>query len=318
VYAVTWPIFAVLLTVVAAKLRGVPIVLSVQDLYPDSLAVQGRISRTHWFYRLLHWLDATGARAADKVILISDKHVAPHTEERGVSRDSLEIVYNWGDPEGVDINVATSHAYRASLGIKSDDRLFVYGGNVGPASGAETMVEAFAQLKDINNLNLLIAGSGSRLDTCRELAERLELSRVHFHSPWPVEETSLVLGAADVLLLPTQGQQSMVSMPSKLITYLFASRPVLASVLPQSETAIFVERAGAGWIVAPDSPEALAMAVREIAAYQGSTLETMGTRGRDFAIENLSRDSNLPRLISTLKEAAYGRAESKFMTAGSV
>ena len=52
--------------------------------------------------------------------------------------------------------------------------------------------------------------------------------RIRFYSPWPAAETSPALSAADILILPTQGRQSSASIPSKLIAYMLASRPVLA------------------------------------------------------------------------------------------
>lgn len=306
-YVNTWPILAASMTMMVAKLRGIPVVLSVQDLYPESLAQQGRVSRRSFVYRVLHAMDAFASRTAKKVIVVSDKFLAPYLEDRGLSRDTVEVIYNWGNPDSLRIDPAQSAAYRVSRNIPADAKVFLYGGNIGPASGVEILVEAFALLRDVEEVHLIIAGSGSRLESCRETASRLGLSRVHFHSPWQGAETSQVLAAADVLLLPTQGRQSMVSMPSKLITYMFSGRPVLASVLPESETAIFIDRAGAGWIVSPDSAGELASAVRRMGAVSRQQLRDMGERGKLFAAANLSRASNLPRLISNLQEVALRR-----------
>jgi glycosyltransferase involved in cell wall biosynthesis len=307
-YVNTWPIFAASMTMVVARLRGIPVVLSVQDLYPESLAQQGRVSRRSFVYRVLHAIDSFVTRTAKKVVVVSDKFLAPHLEDRRLSIDAVDVIYNWGNPDAIQIDSTASANYRASLGVPNDAKIFLYGGNIGPASGAETLLEGFGLLHDVEKAHLVIAGSGSRLEACREIASRLRLNRVHFHSPWHGSETSQVLGAANVLLLPTQGQQSIVSMPSKLITYLFSGRPVLASVLPDSETAIFIQRAGAGWIVSPDSAGELAGVIRRIVAeVSQEQLHDMGERGKSFATANLSRASNLPRLISKLQEVALRR-----------
>ena len=74
----------------------------------------------------------------------------------------------------------------------------------------------------------------------------------------------MILGAADVLILPTRVRQSLVSVPSKLMSYMLAARPVIALALPQSDLAEVVERSGCGWIVEPDQPERLAALVSEV------------------------------------------------------
>jgi len=59
VYGNTWPIFAQGLLMLACKLRRMPLVLSVQDLYPESLFIQKRgFEKKSRLYALLHWMDA--------------------------------------------------------------------------------------------------------------------------------------------------------------------------------------------------------------------------------------------------------------------
>jgi len=44
IYANTWPIFAAAMIGTVARLRRIPLVISVQDIYPESLISQGRRS----------------------------------------------------------------------------------------------------------------------------------------------------------------------------------------------------------------------------------------------------------------------------------
>ena len=57
IYANTWPIFSTGILVFVAWLRRVPVVMSVQDLYPESLIVQGRIRESGLVARVLRWID---------------------------------------------------------------------------------------------------------------------------------------------------------------------------------------------------------------------------------------------------------------------
>ncbi len=108
---------------------------------------------------------------------------------------------------------------------------------------------------------LLIAGEGSQLNACKKMVILKGINRIKFYSPWPADETSAVLSAADCLLLPTQGQQSLASVPSKMISYLFAAKPIVALSLYHSETAQIIKKAGCGLVLPPAAPKQLANAL---------------------------------------------------------
>jgi glycosyltransferase involved in cell wall biosynthesis len=112
-----------------------------------------------------------------------------------------------------------------------------------------------------------------------------------------------------VLLLPTKGKQSLNSIPSKLITYLLSGRPVIAAVLPESDTAITILGSGAGWVIDPDSADLMAKTIAAVSGQSKESLIRMGSAGREFARQNFMRDSNLPRIIDIVEKAAKARNE---------
>jgi colanic acid biosynthesis glycosyl transferase WcaI len=279
----------------------------VQDVYPESLVSQVRTHPESLIFRVMRLIDGLIGRSVKALIVISHGFHEIYRTTRGVPIERIHVVHNWGDRKPVNVDSGANAQYREARGLPQEALLAVYAGNIGPAAGVEGIVEAFGKLRDLRNLYLLIAGSGSNLTSCMARASTLGLERVIFHSPWRHEETDAVLGAADLLLLPTIGNQSLASVPSKLISYLLAGQPVLAMVLPESETANMVRRAGAGWIVPPDNPDALAAEIRNIASLPAGELHSLGKSGKAFADENLCRESNLPKVVRILEMA--GRAK---------
>jgi colanic acid biosynthesis glycosyl transferase WcaI len=214
------------------------------------------------------------------------------------------MVPNWGSGDRLQANSSAALEFRQNLGIPAGAFLTVYAGNVGVASNAEMLVNVFAELKDRVRIYLVIAGDGSRLDACREEIARQNLERVIIHSPWKKEETGAVLQMADLLLLPTKAGQSLLSIPSKLISYFLSARPVLAAVLAASDTAMTVRDNGAGWVVEPDSVEVMANAILAASEMPGEDLNRMGLAGRNYALRNLTREANLPRVVQVVEIAA--------------
>jgi glycosyltransferase involved in cell wall biosynthesis len=307
IYSNSWPIFATGIVAVVAKLRQVPLVLRVQDVYPESLDSQRRVTRRNWVYHLLRQFDLMIARSCEQLLVISPGFERLYVNDRGVVAKKVHIVPNWSNDDFVDADTSAALAFRRKLGIPSDAFVAVYAGNVGVASNAEMLVDALAKLKGLTQIYLVIAGDGSQLGLCRDEAERQHLDRVIIHTPWKKEETGAVLQMADVLLLPTKGNQSLNSIPSKLISYLLSGRPVIAAVLPESDTATAILKSGAGWVIHPDSTDLMARTIAAASAHSKADLIRMGTSGRELARQSLTRDSNLPRIIDIVEKAAKVR-----------
>ncbi|MGA9984476.1 MAG: glycosyltransferase family 4 protein, partial [Acidobacteriaceae bacterium] len=268
------------------------------------LSIQGRISGRSLAARVLRRIDRWNAHAAEELIVLSDRFREVYQHSRDIPASRLHVIQNWGERGSIVSDEAACRAWRRSKEIPENAFVLGYAGNIGPAAGVEGLVEAFARVQGREDLYLLIAGSGARLESAQAMARGLGCGRIIFHTPWREEETSHVLGSADVLLLPTIGTQSLVSVPSKIISCFLASRPVIASVLPQSETALIVREASAGWVVDPDDAVALADAFRRAAEMDREDLKRMGERARAYAAQHLSRESNLPRVLHLLYLAA--------------
>src|SRR5262245_15476547 len=95
IYANTWPVVATALLSAIARLRGIPVVLSVQDLYPESLVAEGRFSHDAQITRALRAIDAGVARRAAGVIAISSAFRDTYRHDRGVPAERVHEVPNW-------------------------------------------------------------------------------------------------------------------------------------------------------------------------------------------------------------------------------
>jgi len=301
IFSNSWPVVATGLALGVARLRRIPVVLSVQDVYPESLVSQGRIRPGGFAARLLSAIDRTIARRVARLAVISPHFAEIYRDDRRVPADRIVMVYNWRSTDGIE-PLYPSAVFRARKDIPADAFVFAYGGNVGAAAGVETVIRACAHLTD--GYRFLIAGRGSNLDACRELAVETAPERIIFHPDWPVEETAPALSAAEVLVLPTVGDQSLASVPSKLIAYLLCGRPVLALARPESDLADLIRVSGCGWVIPPDDPPAVARTLEEIRALPRSELDRRGADGRRFALRELTDEACLPKILELVESAA--------------
>jgi len=301
IYANTWPIFAQGLVCLVARLKKIPLVLSVQDIYPESLVCQGRIRENGWVFRILLAIDRVITRRCSSVIVISDRFTHSYSGLRGIPLEKIKVVPNWIDSQAV--RLTPKEKYRQRSGISKEAFVLVYGGNIGMAADVETVIKALEYVKSEREIVLIVAGSGSNLQTCQILSGYLSNARVIFHTPWPIDETAEVLGAADVLVLPTHGNQSLVSVPSKMLSYLLSARPILATVSKESDIAEVIGKTGCGWVVPPDMPELLARKIEEVSKISEDQLIKLGQSGREFALQNLVSEICLPKVIEAILSA---------------
>jgi len=305
IYSNVWPVFATGLVAAAGKLRGSKVILSVQDLYPESLAQQSRVKSDSLIYRFLLWLDKKVSSLVDHIIVISERFHKAYSDDRDAHPEKLSIISNWIDTSKIsslEKKAARNQLAHITEDFFSDEKAFfiVYGGNIGVASGLDVLPELLDKLP--SNIKFLIAGDGVLLkDLKRRISNLNYEKRVFFFSPWPESYTSVVFSSADLLFLPTAPGQSLVSVPSKLITYMLSGRPVFAVVDAGSDTAKEISRSQGGFVCPQAGEEAVSELLVRIADMPKEDLGRAGELAREYAMAHYSFESVKPKISNVLK-----------------
>ena len=296
VYANAWPLASQSLISRWCVRRRIPLVLHIQDVYPESL-----LNRLPAFVRAvieapLVAMDRRTAHRATRVVVISSNMRHTYVEGRQLPPGKVATIFDWQD-EGLFENLPERQEVHARSGIPRDRFTFMYLGNIGPVAGVEFLITAFARAS-LAHTQLVIAGAGSNKQACEALAQKLGLDTVRF-IPCPTPRDAAVLQQmADVCLLPLRRGAGMSSIPSKLMAYLLSARPVLASVDAGSDTAHCIGEAACGWVGEPEDVEWLARKMADVAALPEPTLHAMGQSGRSYALEHFSKAANVRRLAA--------------------
>jgi colanic acid biosynthesis glycosyl transferase WcaI len=173
-----------------------------------------------------------------------------------------------------------------------------FAGTLGIAQALPSVLEAAALLD--GGVSVQLVGDGPVKALLAADARERGLENVVFRPQVPRERIPRVLAASDALLVPLSGHPTFTSfVPSKLIDYMAAGKPVL--VAAAGESARLLEAAGAGLAVAPEDPTALAEAVRWLQNHPDEA-RAMGERGREFAKTRL-RSRQAERLEEVLVDA---------------
>jgi len=156
----------------------------------------------------------------------------------------------------------------------------MHSGNVGHAHSLETLVLAETFLRDLDDLEIVIAGFGARHAAIMALAERVEAG-VRFLPYQPREVLSQSLSSADVHFVGLAPGLSGYVVPSRLYGIMAVGRPVIVAADPTSEVSKVVSEVGCGVVLPPARPELVANAIRDLHARRDE-LPELGARGRRY------------------------------------
>lgn len=293
IYSVTWPLIAQYFTVRAAKKYNIPIVVHVQDIYPESLTnilpIGGNL-----FKKLLLPIDKYVLRKASGIIAISEKMKVYLESTRSIRKGKISVVQNWqNELPFLDFHKKNTSEFKKPF-------TFMYLGNIGPLAGIEFVIDAF-EYSNLKGCRLIIAGSGSMKDSLMKNVIERKLESIEF---WDVPEGQVpeIQNCADVMILPIKKGGAANSIPSKLPAYMFSMKPIIASVDESSDTANSIEKAQCGWIVPSEDIKKLSNEMRNASKLSKDELLTIGKKGFTFAMREFSRQENLQKVILNFKK----------------
>ena len=269
---------------VLAKRFGVPFVLEVRDLWPESiLAVEAM--KQNYMVRGLKRLALFLYRTAALIVTVGDGYKREIHERYGIPLERMQVV-----PNGIDVDLFVpgrrENAIRQQYGW-GDRFVVLYVGTHGMAHALHVVLDAAEQLRSHDDILFVFVGEGAEKENLIRLASKKRLSNVQFIDQQPRPRVPLFYAACDVGLVALRDTKLFQSvLPSKIFEYLGMAKPILMSV--DGESRRLLEDAGAGWYVPPEDSSALCDAVLEAFRNQDN-LGCMGMRGRAYVLQYYDR-----------------------------
>lgn len=247
------PLVTMAMFVVHARLHGLRYVLWHQDIY--SFALEDELRR-----RLPRPLGAVGgailrrteawcARHADHVVAIAEsfREVYPAW---GVDAARVSVIPNWAPLDEV-FPVDRPAATDTDLFDEDTSLRLVYAGTIGRKHNPQLLVSLLDEaLRRGVDASLTVVSEGEAADWLAEQAvvrADLPLTVLPFT---PADELPFTLGAGDVLVALLEPEASRFSVPSKVLSYMAAGRPILGLMPLDNPSATDIEASG-GRVVEP-------------------------------------------------------------------
>lgn len=259
----SWALFAPALSAMLARFWGVPYLYYVKDLFPEAAEQAGLLNPTGRLARTLRSWDRSLCMHSAATIVISETMGELLARNRHLPPEVVTVIPDWIDQSAFPVWKG-DNAWRTSMGISEDTFVAMYAGTLGHVSGAEVLVEVARILRDERKILILCIGEGVRKEGMIETASQLGLDNIRFLPFQPAERVPEMQASCQVALLTVHPSHSDSSVPSKLISYLAASRPVICAANPDSTVCKVVSAACAGLVVGAGDAGAIAEGILQL------------------------------------------------------
>jgi len=294
VWGTSPPIFQGVTAWLLARLKRVPFLFEVRDLWPE-FAIAVGVLKNRMLIRLSLWLEGFLYRHADRVIINSPGFLE-HVNRRGARR--VELVPNGADPSMFD-PADHGETFRG-LHHLMDKYVVMYAGAHGMSNDLGVLLSSARLLADDPRIQVVFLGDGKEKANLQAQATGLGLTNVSFIPSVPKEQITSALAAADAcvaILKPLEAYKT--TYPNKVFDYMCAGRPVILAI--DGVIREVVEAAGCGIFTPPGDPLALAQAVRTLAGDPARSRE-MGLNGRYYVETHFNRPLLAEKLARIMED----------------
>lgn len=284
------------LPVLALRALGKPVLLHVQDLWPESVLHSGFV-REGWISLVIadlirRWCSQIYRRASEVAAItppMRDELVA-----RGAPSQRTTVIYNWTD-ESV-FRPSDRPPNRAGGG----ETIVMYAGALGHVQALETAIRAARRVMESHpDFRLHLVGSGVAEQSLRLLSQQIGATNVVFLGPRPLSQMGALYAGADAQLISLMPESAFERMlPSKMQAAFASGSPVVVSAA--GEAARIVRHAQAGIWAAPGDVAQLAAAYQRLSDMDAKSRAVMGRSARDFYMRWMSETQGLKVIESLL------------------
>lgn len=292
------PLTVGLTAILMRRLRGIPFVYNVHDLFPQN-AVDLGVLRNKALIRFFRRMESGIYRRSDYLTVISagnrDRVIAS-----GADPDRTFIVPDWVDADFV-FPGEKRNEFSERHGL-ADKFVVSFTGVMGFSQDLDIVLAAARLLAGNPDIRFLLVGDGVEKPRLLAEAEKHHLKNVIFLPMMPREDVPIVLSSSDACLATLPASVKTPPVPSKIVWAMSAGRPLITCLPLDGDAPDLIRAADCGICLPPENPQALADAVARLQA-NPKDCRRLGENGRRYVLENLSLRRSAGKYLELFESA---------------
>lgn len=233
------------------KRDGALTYLLLKDIFPQNAVDLGMLSSAglrgliYRYFRqkeinLYNVSDVIGCMSPANVRFVRKHNPQLTTKIIEVCPNSIEVLNN------VDSTVS-NREIKEKYGIPLNVISYIYGGNLGKPQGIDFLIKCLQENQYNNDVFFVIVGAGTEYGKLEKAIEKFNITNVKLFSYLPKEEYELLASSCDVGLIFLDKRFTIPNFPSRLLSYMQASMPILAATDKNTDIGEIIEEGQFGY-----------------------------------------------------------------------
>lgn len=301
VYIVTSPsIFVGISAIIVSKLKSVPFIFEVRDLWPESAVATG-VLNNKFLLNILYWLEYKLYKFSKKIVVLTPafkKNIETRFPE---FIGKIEIITN-----GADFSIMRKECKRNEIREKlgwGDKKVFTYLGAHGVANDLMQVVEAAKAFGNESQVHFVLIGDGMQKKLLKEKAKEYQLINIEFIDSVPKHEVVDYINASDVCMAILKKTDTFKTVyPNKVFDYMSCKKPVFVTI--DGITRDLIHEANCGLYAEPENLEEFKKIVDNFLNMNNEELQNFGENGYSYVKEKFDREKLAERYIEIIKKVS--------------
>lgn len=256
--------------------------LLLKDIFPQNAVDLGMMQKTGLkapIYRHFRKIEQRLYAISDRIGCMSQANVDYiKAHEPQIPAEKLHVSPNSFEPETVCLDMAQKAQLRKKYGLPQDQKIFIYGGNLGRPQGVPHIIACMQAARD-EDCFFVICGKGTEYSRLESYVQQSGQQNLKVIPGLPRKEYEEFVGCCDVGLIFLDHRFTIPNFPSRLLSYMQKSMPVIACTDPNTDVGKVIEAGNFGLWCESDDPEKFVQAVKALCR---ADLATLGGNAADY------------------------------------
>ena len=227
--------------------------LLLKDIFPQNAIDMKLLKKGGWLHQMFIKKERKLYEESDTIGCMSEanrNYLLEHYDF--LTQGNIEVNPNSITPLEKIQSIESKVSIREKYGLPVNDKIFVYGGNLGLPQGINFLLHTIENCT-VQNVFFLIVGSGREYNRIAKWFDDKKPANAKLIGVLPKEEYDLLVNACDVGMIFLSPDFTIPNFPSRLLSYLECSMPVLAATDKSTDIGKVIEKAGCGlWVQSGD------------------------------------------------------------------
>ena len=259
--------------------------LMLKDIFPQNAVDLGMMKEGSFLHKMFRKKEERLYEISDKIGCMSPanrEYVVKHNPE--VDPIKVEVCPNAVMPVQIPpLSDEERNALLTKLNIPADKTLYIYGGNLGRPQGVDFLLKVVEANESRKDSYIVIVGDGTEYGRIKARFDQNQPKNSTLISRLPKEDYDNLVRACDVGLIFLDPRFTIPNFPSRLLSYLENSMPVLLATDVNTDMGRIAEKESFGfWCESGD----LDKFMENMDKMDTNTIKTMGLKGSKYLAEN--------------------------------